>query len=54
MRLRPDKKYQRQEEALKRNEVWRALSPQQQLESLDERRGNSTKQRTKLLEEVQK
>jgi hypothetical protein len=49
MRLRPDKKYTRQEEAKKRVEEWRSLSLQEQLESLNTRRGNSTRQRTKIL-----
>jgi len=49
MRLRPDKKYTRQEEAKKRVEEWRSLSLQEQLESLNNRRGNSMRQRTKIL-----
>ncbi len=53
MRLRSDKKFERQSEAVKRIEIWRALSPQQQLESLNKRRGNSMRQRTKILEKVE-
>lgn len=53
MRLRPDKKYQRQEEAKQRVEAWRQLSPQEQLESLNKRRGNSMRQRTKILEKAE-
>jgi hypothetical protein len=49
MRLRPDKKFQRQEEAKERNAAWQALSPQQQIESLNERRGNSMRQRARIL-----
>ena len=49
MRLRPDKKFQRQEDAKERNAAWQALSPQQQIESLNDRRGNSMRQRTKIL-----
>lgn len=54
MQLRPDKKYQRQEEAAKRNEAWRALSPQEQIESLNQRRGNSMRQRSLILEKAAK
>ncbi len=49
MRPRSDKKYTRQEEAKQRVEEWQKLSPQQQLESLNQRRGNSMRQRTKIL-----
>lgn len=52
MRLRKDKRDQRQREALKRIEAWRALSPQEQFKSLEERRGNSKRQTTKILQSI--
>ena len=53
MRLRPDKKTQRQVEAKRRVQKWRELSPQQQLESLNKRRGNSMRQRAQILEKAE-
>ncbi len=53
MRLRPDRKFQRQEEAKQRNEAWRALSPKEQIESLNQRRGNSMRQRSQILEKAE-
>lgn len=53
MQLRPDKKSQRQREAIERNEAWRSLSPKEQIQSLNERKGNSMKQRTKILEKAE-
>jgi hypothetical protein len=52
MRLRPDKKFTRQQEATKRNEAWRALTYEQQLESLNARQGNSQRQVDKILQKI--
>ena len=52
MRLRPDRKTERQVQAEARTKEWRALTPQQQIESLNNRRGNSLKQRTRILEKA--
>ena len=48
MRLRPDKKFSRKQEADRRNVEWRKLSPEQQIESLNSRRGNSKRQKEKI------
>lgn len=51
MRLRSDRRQERIKEADERNQAWRALSPEKQLQSLDERLGvgiGAKRQRTKL------
>jgi hypothetical protein len=48
MRLRPDKKEERRRDAEKRTKAWRELTLEQQIESLNTRRGNSTKQKEKI------
>lgn len=52
-RLRPDKKWQRQQEAEKRQLWWQNLSPQEQLAELDERGVAATKQRAKILARIE-
>lgn len=55
MRLRPDFKQMRQEEAVERFELSQALTPQQRLNAIDERLGVSvgaTKERARLQEQA--
>lgn len=49
MKLRRDKKSERQREAVRRNEAWGKLSYQDQIASLKTRRGDSNKQIAKIL-----
>lgn len=48
MKLRKDRLYQRQEEAIKRNEAWKALSVDEKLAQLDKYQFRAEKQRIKL------
>lgn len=54
MRMRNDKKYQRQQDADWRNKHWQKLSFEDQLKSLDERDMTATRQRRVIQERIAK
>ena len=48
MRLRADRRQERQQEAIQRNAIWAELPLESKLESLRGRRGESTRQINRL------
>ena len=54
MRLRADRRSERQQEAIERNALWSKLSTAEKLLSLAKRRGCSKRQASKLIKESAK
>lgn len=50
MRLRNDKRDQRKREAEARNAAWRALTPEQQVDSLNDRGARACRQRKAIFD----